>query len=73
MVKFFINHSQALAMFRTNSELELLKVAKTRFSAHFILLRRVKKCRESLAFTVVLMAWKDWLKNSEVGVKNLGE
>ncbi|XP_074327630.1 uncharacterized protein LOC141665546 [Apium graveolens] len=73
LVKFFINHSHALAMFRTNSNLKLIKVAKTRFASHHILLRRLKKCRESLALTVVLMAWKKWVRNSEVGVKNLGE
>ncbi|XP_074355789.1 uncharacterized protein LOC141695443 [Apium graveolens] len=73
LVKFFINHSHALAMFRTNYNLKLIKVAKTRFASHHILLRRVKKCRESFALTVVLMAWKKWVRNSEVGVKNLGE
>ncbi|XP_074371160.1 uncharacterized protein LOC141711955 [Apium graveolens] len=41
--------------------------------SHHNLLRRVKKCWESLATTVVLMAWNEWVRNNEVGVKNLGE
>lgn len=71
IVNFFINHSQPLAMFRTHSELVLLKVTKTRFASHFTLLRRKNKCREAPATTMVLMAWKDWIKNNEVGLRLL--
>lgn len=55
IVKFFKNHGTALALFRANSAHELLKVAKTRFASHYILLRRIAKCREALATSVVLM------------------
>lgn len=62
IVKFFLNHSHALAMFRTQSKLELLKVAKTRFASHYILLKRLIECKEALASTVILQKWKEWVK-----------
>ncbi|KAK1404611.1 DUF659 domain-containing protein [Heracleum sosnowskyi] len=58
VIKFFKNHGTTLELFRANSALELLKVAKTRFASHYILLRRISKCREALATSVVLMAEK---------------
>ncbi|KAL4577035.1 hypothetical protein LXL04_013136 [Taraxacum kok-saghyz] len=39
IVKYFLNHGQALAIFRENSKLELLNIAKTRFASHYILLK----------------------------------
>ncbi|KAI3698708.1 hypothetical protein L2E82_42453 [Cichorium intybus] len=65
IVKYFINHNHALSMFRENSKLELLKVAKTRFASHYILLKRVMDCREALATTIVLNSWRDWVKNGD--------
>ncbi|PRQ20008.1 putative ribonuclease H-like domain-containing protein [Rosa chinensis] len=73
IVKFFLNHSHALAMFRSQSKLELLKVAKTRFASHYILLKRLIDCKEALASTVVLQKWKDWLKTLDAGKRKLGE
>ena len=58
-MKYFLNHSQALAIFRDDSKLELLKVAKTRFASHYILLKRLKDCREALATTVVLNSLRE--------------
>ncbi|KAK1352226.1 hypothetical protein POM88_053490 [Heracleum sosnowskyi] len=54
-----------LMIYRNHSGLELLKVAKTRFGSHFILLRRLSKCREALATTIVVRAWKDWIKSGD--------
>ncbi|KAK1368727.1 hypothetical protein POM88_034819 [Heracleum sosnowskyi] len=73
VIKFFKNHGTTLALFRANSALELLKVTKTRFASHYILLRRISKCREALATSVVLMAWKEWLRSCDLGTRTLGE
>ncbi|XP_077237071.1 uncharacterized protein LOC143878707 [Tasmannia lanceolata] len=60
-VKYITNHSQALAIFRSNSKFELLKVAKTRFATHYTTLKRLLDVREVLQMTVLTDAWKDWL------------
>ncbi|GJT13700.1 putative hAT dimerization domain, ribonuclease H-like superfamily protein [Tanacetum coccineum] len=73
VVKFFLNHTQALAIFRDNSKLELLKVAQTRFASHYILLKRLKDCREALATTVVLNSWREWAKQGDENKKKAGE
>ncbi|KAF5800582.1 putative HAT dimerization domain, ribonuclease H-like superfamily [Helianthus annuus] len=65
IVKYFLNHTHALSIFRENSRLELLKVAKTRFASHYILLRRLLDCREALATTIVLNSWRDWMKSGD--------
>ena len=72
IVKYFVNHNHALAIFRAQSKLELLKVAKTRFASHYILLKRLVDCREALATTVVLKTWKDWVKSSDEHTRKLG-
>ncbi|KAL4563954.1 hypothetical protein LXL04_028003 [Taraxacum kok-saghyz] len=61
IVKFFLNHTHALAFFRDNSKLQLLKVAQTRFASHYILLKRLTECREALATTIVLNSWQEWV------------
>ncbi|KAL4591672.1 hypothetical protein LXL04_004642 [Taraxacum kok-saghyz] len=61
IVKFFLNHTHALAFFRDNSKLQLLKVAQTRFASHYILLKRLTECREALATTIVLNSWREWV------------
>ncbi|XP_077228414.1 uncharacterized protein LOC143861373 [Tasmannia lanceolata] len=61
VVKYITNHSQALAIFRSNSKFELLKVAKTRFATHYTTLKRLLDVREALQMTVLTDAWKDWL------------
>ncbi|KAK9057621.1 hypothetical protein SSX86_022457 [Deinandra increscens subsp. villosa] len=60
VVKYFLNHGQALSIFRDNSQLELLKVAKTRFASHYILLKRLNTCREALSTTISLNSWREW-------------
>lgn len=70
IVKFFQNHCHCLAMFRTNSRLDLLKVKKTRFASHYILLQRLITCREALATTVVTRQWKDWINTCTNDVKH---
>ncbi|KAJ9535508.1 LOW QUALITY PROTEIN: hypothetical protein OSB04_un001364 [Centaurea solstitialis] len=59
IVKYFLHHSHILAIFHENSNLELLKVAKTRFASHYILLK-VAKTR--LATTISLNTCREWVK-----------
>ncbi|GJX82266.1 putative hAT dimerization domain, ribonuclease H-like superfamily protein [Tanacetum coccineum] len=73
IVKYFLNHAQALSIFRENSKLELLKVAKTRFASHYILLKRLKECREALATTIVLNSWRDWAKKGDEKTRKIGQ
>ncbi|KAL6976600.1 hypothetical protein U1Q18_052716 [Sarracenia purpurea var. burkii] len=72
IVKYFINHSHALTIFRAHSKLELLKVAKTRFASHYIMLKRLVDVREALATTVVLNSWKDLMKNGDENSRTIG-
>ncbi|KAJ9560251.1 hypothetical protein OSB04_005411 [Centaurea solstitialis] len=72
IVKYFLNHTHALSIFRANSTLELLKVAKTRFASHYILLKRLMDCREALATTIVLDSWREWAKKGDENTRNLG-
>nr|XP_004514312.1 uncharacterized protein LOC101496406 [Cicer arietinum] len=72
IVKYIINHSQVLAMYRANSKLELLKVAKTRFASHYLLLKRLLMCREALATTVVLNSWKEWINQGDENTRKIG-
>ncbi|XP_023743186.1 uncharacterized protein LOC111891374 [Lactuca sativa] len=58
-VKYFLNHGQALAIFRDNSKLALLKVTKTQFASHYVLLKRLLLCREALSTTISLNSWRD--------------
>ncbi|KAM0906328.1 hypothetical protein ACQ4PT_016835 [Festuca glaucescens] len=62
IVKYFRNHQHFLNLFRGNSELDLLKVSKTRFASHYILLKRLMDVREALTTTVVTSKWKDLVK-----------
>ncbi|KAM0851063.1 hypothetical protein ACQ4PT_052675 [Festuca glaucescens] len=62
VVKYILNHQHCLTLFRSKSKLNLLKVAKTRFASHYILLKRLKDCREALALTVATIQWKEWAK-----------
>ena len=59
IVKYFLNHTHALCIFRENSKLELLKVAKTRFASHYILLRRIMDCN----------FWREWAKKGDKNTK----
>ncbi|KAJ8453377.1 hypothetical protein Cgig2_008261 [Carnegiea gigantea] len=72
IVKYFLNHTHAHAIFRTQSNLDLLKVAKTRFASHHLLLKRLASCKEVLATMVVLRAWKDWLKSGDKNARAMG-
>ena len=72
IVKYFLNHTHAHAIFRAQSNLELLEVAKTRFASHHLLLKRFASCRNALATTVVLQAWKDWVKSGDKNARAIG-
>ena len=72
IVKYFVNPSHALTIFRSNSKLELLKVAKTRFASHYIMLKRLVDVREALATTVVLNLWKKLMKIGDENIREVG-
>ena len=73
IVKYFLNHDRAHDIFRNHSGLELLKVAKTRFGSHYLLLRRLLDCREALATCTVVRLWKEWLASGDEHAKELGK
>ncbi|XP_076916066.1 uncharacterized protein LOC143575638 [Bidens hawaiensis] len=73
IVKYFMNHGQALSMFRENSKLELLQVAKTRFASHYILLKRLTLYREALSTTISLNSWRDWAKQGDEQARNAAQ
>ncbi|KAM0841221.1 hypothetical protein ACQ4PT_059156 [Festuca glaucescens] len=70
IVKFFRNHQHFLALFRGKSELDLLKVSKTRFASHYILLKRLMEVREALTTSVVSSKWKDLVRACDTETKN---
>mgnify|MGYP003702756415 CR=1 FL=1 len=54
-----------MTIFKSHSKLELLKVAKTRFASHFIMLKRLLDVREALTTTIVLNSWKELMKSGD--------
>jgi len=64
IVKYIINHSQSLAIFRANHKHELLKVAKTMFVLHYIIFKLLLVYWEGFATIVVLHTCKtmDYLR-----------
>ncbi|XP_076930748.1 uncharacterized protein LOC143595669 [Bidens hawaiensis] len=71
--KYFLNHTHALAIFKENSKIELLKVAKTRFASHYILLSRLLKYREALATFTVLNSLRELMKSGDENSRTTGE
>nr|KAJ0213351.1 hypothetical protein LSAT_V11C400226400 [Lactuca sativa] len=67
IVKYFLNHSQVLDMFRENSIFELLKVGKTRFASHFI-----SGLSGDSATTILLNSWRDWVKQGDENTRRVG-
>lgn len=61
-MKYIVNHNQSLAIFTANSKLQLIKIAKTIFASHYILLKGIFDCRDALATTIVLNSWKESIK-----------
>ncbi|XP_037469586.1 uncharacterized protein LOC119341840 [Triticum dicoccoides] len=66
IVKFFRNHQHFQDLFRHNSKLDLLKVSKTRFASHYIVLKRLMDVREALTTTIVTSKWKELVKACDV-------
>uniref|UniRef100_A0A8R7UST4 DUF659 domain-containing protein n=1 Tax=Triticum urartu TaxID=4572 RepID=A0A8R7UST4_TRIUA len=66
IVKFFRNHQHFRDLFRRNSKLDLLKVSKTRFASHYIVLKRLMDVREALTTTIVTSKWKELVKACDV-------
>ena len=48
-----------------------MKVAKTRFASHYIMLKRLD-VREALATTVVLNSWKEFMKVGDENTREVG-
>ncbi len=59
-LKFITNHRKSLALFRSLSKLELLKLGETRFATNFIMLQRMHEVKASLQQLVVSDAWGEW-------------
>jgi hypothetical protein len=59
MIRFISNHSMAHFIFRNHSKLELLKIAKTRFSSYYLTCRHLLKVREALASMASSDSWQD--------------
>ncbi|GAB2234752.1 hypothetical protein Drorol1_Dr00004017 [Drosera rotundifolia] len=72
VVKFFLNHSHVLTMFRSQAKLNLLKITKIRFASHHIMLQRLLICKDELAITVILDKWTEWLKRGDEKTKRMG-
>ncbi|KAK8485365.1 hypothetical protein V6N11_058016 [Hibiscus sabdariffa] len=62
---------KANAIFKSQYDLELLKVAKTRFASHYLLLKRLSRCREALETTTVLRCWREWVNSGDECTKAL--
>eukprot|EP01018_Ginkgo_biloba_P018001 Gb_15350 [translate_table: standard] len=54
---FITNHHMAQAKYRQFTSLELLKVVKTRFASHFIMLRGLLEVKSSLCNMVISDVW----------------
>ena len=45
---------------------------KTRFASHYILLKRLVDCKESLRILVVSNSWKEWVKHGDDHIREMG-
>ncbi|XP_056685773.1 uncharacterized protein [Spinacia oleracea] len=73
VVNFFTSHKYLLALFKARSTRILLKVAKTRFGSHYIMLKRLLSCREALETTIIFKACREWLKRQDADTRAMGE
>jgi hypothetical protein len=60
IINFITNHHQSQAMYREYSKLELLKVAETRYTSNFIMLRCLVEVKSALMSMVVGVTWVEW-------------
>lgn len=70
IVKYFLNHGLALSIYKESSKLELLKVAKTRFTSYYILLKWLIACR---ATTIARNQWSDQVKHDDEHIRTIGQ
>ncbi|XP_057831543.1 uncharacterized protein LOC131042228 [Cryptomeria japonica] len=68
---FITNHNMSQAIFRSFSQLELLKVAETRFASNTIVLRRLVKVRQPLASMVISQSWSLWRQSNTERAANV--
>ncbi|KAH6557546.1 hypothetical protein KP509_1Z107600 [Ceratopteris richardii] len=64
MVRFETERPKMLAMFRANSQLEILKPAVTRFAYMFVVLERLVRVRTNLIRTINSDEWIAWDKST---------
>ncbi|CAL5412655.1 unnamed protein product [Camellia sinensis] len=55
---FIVNHSLPNAIFKSYSNLELLRVAETRFASHIVMAKRLKEVKPALEKMVMDAGWK---------------
>jgi hypothetical protein len=73
LVHFLTNHHKSLAIFRTHSELELLKPAETRFATAFMLMDRLVEVKQALEESVVDREWRAWVESSSAALRDTAE
>ncbi|KAF7150398.1 hypothetical protein RHSIM_Rhsim02G0002400 [Rhododendron simsii] len=64
MVKYIKNHSSSQALFKSFSQLQLLKAKKTRFGHHYIVMHRLEKVRSALVSMVLSSQWGNLRRSS---------
>ncbi|KAG5540988.1 hypothetical protein RHGRI_021021 [Rhododendron griersonianum] len=64
VVKYIKNHSSSQALFKSFSQLQLLKAKKTRFGHHYIVMHRIEKVRSALVSMVLSSQWGNLRRSS---------
>ena len=58
MIKFINNHGMAHHIFNNHSKLELLNIAKNKFTSYYLTFRHLLKVREALVSMVSSDSWQ---------------
>jgi hypothetical protein len=59
LIKFITGHTRVNYFYGTYSKLQLLKLAKTRFSSYYLTFRRLVKVRQALTNMVTAESWEE--------------
>jgi hypothetical protein len=59
MVRFVTNHSMSHFIFHNHSKLELLRIAKTRFTSYYLTFKHLLKVLDALDSMASSDSWKD--------------
>eukprot|EP00253_Pinus_taeda_P032925 PITA_32925 len=68
---FVQNHTNALTIYKEYSNLSLLKIADTRFTSSFMMLKRLKEVKTALGSMVISEFWSFWRKTDQVASKRV--